>query len=209
MGFKQFSQMIFLFSVTVILIIGYFYFFQISPTFVEQPVLERPADLQQREAVSQEHIIYLLNMAGAYKLHNIPFSGEAPLIEVYIHDTKDRYFFEVEDNKIIQAENTESPDIKLIISGEALLDLYRSASPIHEVQNLYSAGKFEIQTLKEEKVLALKGYKAIYDTFSENAGELTGSLIKALNPARTIKGLNLFMLLLSSIIIGIIIEKEF
>ena len=59
-----------------------------------------------------------------------------------------------------------------------------------------------LESYADEKTLALKGYKIIYDNFSGN--EITGNIIK-INPI--FRGINLIFFLFVLIIIGLIIDK--
>jgi len=184
-----------------LLFIGYVYFFEISPTFVKKPNMERPSQID--EDLSEEEIIYVLNEMDAYKLHDNPLTSEPAIIQFDVVDG-DTKIIQIKDNDFLVIESGE-PDI--IISGEeeSLISILRSEDIEKAMIELYLSGNVGLEILADESTLALKGYKSLYDKFSSN-NKITGEVI-GLNPIRVEDSMNLFFLLFVSLIIGLIIEK--
>jgi len=197
MKLGKLAPVVFILALFLILSIGYVYFFQISPTFVNKPELEKPS----QEFLTENHVEFLLNELGAYKLHKDPFTGEPPYIEVVVDEVS--YYITVENNEIKIIEHCD-PDLRIYSNPEVLLQMFQSKNIEEEITKLFLEGKISIEILADEKTLALKGYKTIYDAISDN--ELTGNVV-LLNPIEITKGMNLSFLFLVSFIIGLIIEK--
>ncbi len=193
MKLEKYAQVVFIIIILGVLFIGYFYFFQISPSFVDKPILEKP--IIEEQELKTEHIIYLLNELNAYKLHNDPFTKEPPVIKIIV--SNENYFFTVEDNEIKESLEDNNPDIVLTTTKEKIFELMESS------ENALTED-MEIEILSDEKTLALKGYKIIYDEFSKN--QITGEVIN-LKPEGYLRGINLSFLFFVSAIIGLIIEK--
>ena len=187
MKFEKYSQLVFILVMVGIFSIGYFYFSEISPVFVKKPDIKKPIT----QEITSEHIIYLLNEMDAYKLHEDPLSKELPIIEVKI--LEESYLYTVKDNQITETAKND-PDITLTTTKEKIIELFHDNKKISECVSL--------ESYADEKTLALKGYKIIYDNFSGN--EITGNIIK-INPI--FRGINLIFFLFVSIIIGLIIDK--
>ena len=94
MKLGKLAPVVFILALFLILGIGYMYFFQISPTFVNKPQLEMP----NQDFLTENHVEFLLNELGAYKLHKDPFTGEPPYMEVVADDVS--YYNTVENNKV-------------------------------------------------------------------------------------------------------------
>ena len=197
MKLGKLGPVVFIIALFFILGIGYFYFFQISPTFVNKPTLEKPS----QDFLTENHIEFLLNELGAYKLHKDPFTGEPPYIEIVADEIS--YYITVENNNVKIIDSCE-PDLRIYGSTEVLLNIFQSQNLEAEITNLFLQGDLSIEILADEKTLALKGYKTIYDAVSEN--EVTGNVVK-LNVEGVTKGMNLSFLFLISFVIGLIIEK--
>lgn len=197
MKLGKLAPVVFIVALFLILGIGYMYFFQISPTFVNKPELEMP----NQEFLTENHVEFLLNELGAYKLHKDPFTGEQPYIEVVSEDVS--YYITVENNQVKVIDYCQ-PDLKIYGKPDVLLQMFQSKNIEEEITRLFLDGDLSIEILADEKTLALKGYKTIYDAVSEN--ELTGNVV-LLNPIEITKGMNLSFLFLVSLVIGLIIEK--
>jgi len=170
----------------LILIIGlYFYFTKISPIFVSKPEIEKPilqnlsqatnpstnnSSNQTIQLIKQEHIIFLLNEIEVYKLHNS--GADIPKIKFIIMDLNKEYFFSVENNKIIEIENSLNPDIILKANQNILVEIFNAQNTKDSVISSYNNGKIGIEILADTTTLALKGYKALYDYFG-----ITGNII--------------------------------
>ena len=212
---KKMPHILFLFLIFGILLIGYLYFFQLSPTFVNKPVLEKPlitdTTTTEEKEITGNQIVFLLNELDAYKLHSNLLTGEKPLIKIKVDEKE--YFFSVTNNQIHETEGQEpeepkEPDLVLMCSSQAVEEMIGSEDISSAVMEAFSSGRITIEVNKDEKSLALMGYKAIYDKIYPQTGEITGNVIVKMNPTIFSRGINLALLVMVSLIIGLIIEKE-
>ena len=150
-------------SVIIIIIIGVIfcaYFFIISPTFVTKPFLEKP-ELQAGEDIGTEHVNWIVNELGGYKLHASP-SGDEPELELITDDKTFKITFKG-NNVSSSLDSAADPDVRLIVDREAFVEIFFADDVKEEIKNLYNEGEFVIELLKDETILALKGYKGSYD----------------------------------------------
>ena len=110
----------------------------------------------------------------------------------------------MENNNFVILDSGE-PDIKIKGGEQEILQLLLSTDMEDEVIDMYLQGKITMEILADETTLALKGYKTLYDKFS-NSNKITGEVVK-LNPSQFQNSINLFFLLFISLILGLIIEK--
>jgi hypothetical protein len=199
----SFGKLFFFMFILLLLAVGYFYFFQLSPIFVNKPLIEKPATVENKE-IDFTHISYILNELDAYKLHKEAFTGELAVIEVFIEDTGQHFFVQVNEGKLVEIE-TGKPDLTLSTKKETIFRIFGDTIE----KNVFSAvsdGSIKLDIISDEKTLALKGYKAIYDKISKNT--ITGNLIGGLYPTGFIRGIELALFLLFSLTIFMILEKE-
>ena len=135
------------------------------------------------------------------------YPKKKPLIEVEIIDLGKTFFITVENNNIKETTETSNPDIKIKgnlidINNLLLQDDFETA-----IIDSFIGGKLQIEVLADEKALALKGYKSIYDKISPNLNQITGEVIQDFNPVEYTKASQLVFLLMISIIMGLVIEK--
>jgi hypothetical protein len=197
------GKLFFFLFILLLLAVGYFYFFQLSPVFVNKPVIEKPTTLENKE-IYFIHIAYLLNELDAYKLHKEAFTGELAVIEVYIKDTGQHFFVQVNEGKLIGIE-VGKPDLVISTKKETLFRIFEGDIE-KRVFSAVSDGSITLNLISDEKTLALKGYKVIYDKISKNT--ITGNLIGGLYPTGFIRGLELVLFLLFSLTVFMILEKE-
>jgi hypothetical protein len=173
--------------VTLLLVIGvpaYWYFTIISPVGVAKPHIEKPAlvveeGLIRDEAqVEPEHVQYIANEIGAYKLHDDPVTNEEAIVEIVISDLDRKFFVKVVDNfpKVYEGES-EEPDLRLTMGQAEMMRLLETDDFNSEVVSLVTDGKITIEILVDEATLAMKGYKAIYDAMMDSSGMPTGQFI--------------------------------
>jgi len=150
-------------TLIIIAVLGYVYFFIISPTFIEKPDIEKT---NLTDTVSASHITSLVNDLGAYKLHP-DLSGELPEIEIILTDTN-QIFSAIVENNIPEAKEVSgtNPDIRISMTSAKFIELYNSQDFNSKIIELYNEGSAQLELLKDEITLAEKGYKAIYDNFS-------------------------------------------
>jgi hypothetical protein len=183
---KSLFKSYFLYTVFALVIIGiffgtYMYFFVFNPVFVEKPYIEKPVIEEPEEfEVNDEHLEYLTNEVGGYKLHSTPVSKEKPVIEFFITNFQDTYTLTVEDHNVTAVEGSAvNPDIRITGSKEVFRQLLVSEDIAAELNRLVRWKKIEFEILTDESTLAMKGYKALYDALSgeydaEGTGKATG-----------------------------------
>lgn len=209
MPLKKAPHLFFVFFIIILLGAGYSYFFVVSPSFVKKPALEKPAlatDIEEGHPAifGQEHVVYLLNELDAYMLHNDPITGEPAKIEVAAEEAI--YSFEIIGNRIV--ENYEGiPDIRIVAKKAALIHIFMSDDQRKAILDGFSSGSLAIEIISDEKTLALKGYKAIYDKISAGMGDLTGDVVR-LDAKKAKVNISLMAALCLMIIAGMIIEKK-
>jgi hypothetical protein len=185
--------------------IGYFYFFQISPTFVEKPHLDRPSLDPLINDMNESHIKYLLNELDAYKLHDDPLTGEPPIIKIELTDIDEEFTYTVEDNNLELSESLE-PDLILKGNSNDVISVLTSSDLEKSIIDAVNSGDIKIKLVADEKTLALKGYKSIYDKISSN--EITGAVVTKLGMSNVNNGLSISLLFFISLILGLIIERD-
>lgn len=156
--------------VAVLIILGaglYSYFFIFSPTFVEKPFMEKPMPPNADEPVSTQHINWIINELGAYRLHNDPTTGEPPVLELKVTDSEEVFTITTENNVPASTEGAaQNPDIRITATRVVVIKLLTTEDVNKEIIELYNEGNVGIELLKGQATLALKGYKGIYDELS-------------------------------------------
>jgi hypothetical protein len=144
-------------------VLFYAYFFIISPTFVFKPQLTKPT-LAEGEPVGTEHIQWLVNELGAYKLHDSPLSGDKSEIEMYV-TTEKKYFSVVTENNVPKATEgrASDPDIRISGSRQVIVQLLASSDMLADTKSMANDGTIQLDILKDMAELVPKGYKALYD----------------------------------------------
>lgn len=153
----------------LVLIAGCFYLFVLSPSFVEKPYVEKIAlnvnnASTKEEVITKEHIRYLANEIGAYKLHDDPLSKTAPEFEFVVEDFNRTYTLKTTDNNVdARAGVASKPDLRITGKQETIILAFKAENEKEAVRNFVRSNKFKLEMLKDETTLALKGYKSIYD----------------------------------------------
>jgi len=192
--FKPISAIKIFFIVLLVFILlgaAYSYFFIISPVFVPKPelikpeieipkakseILSPPNILEKTELFKSEHIKFLLNELGIYKLHNSP-TGDPPRINFVISDIKKVYAIEVNNGEINVTEGAvSSPDIEIESNQNSLISIYEANETKKVVLDYYNKGLIKIDVVADVATLALKGYKSLYDYFG-----ITGAASRNIN----------------------------
>ena len=142
---------------------SYLYFFIISPTFVAKPFLEKPT-LAENEEIGEDHINWVVNELGGYKLHPSPLGGD-PVIELVIEGNT--FTVTTSGNNVLSSLGTPSdPDIRITANREAFERILSADDAQEEIIDLFMEGAVGFEMIKDEATLALKGYKGIYDELS-------------------------------------------
>lgn len=150
--------------IAAVLAIGIMFFFVVSPTFVAKPGVPRPA-LASPSEISSEHVNWLLNEVGAYRLHPYFLFGELPVIESVITDQNRRFTTTVKDNYPTTVEGTaSSPDMRFLMTSSNFAALYGASDVLAKAREMRMSGQITAEILKDEFTMAVKGYKSIYDS---------------------------------------------
>lgn len=145
--------------VIVLAAIAYLYFGIISPLGMK-PALQKP-QLQAGQPVTSEHVNWVVNELGGYKLHP-SISGEPPEIEAVVGDGT--FSVTTENGKTVaKAGKAANPDIRITANYDALIKIFAASDIKAEIVKLYNEGTVTFEMLKDQATLALKGYKGIYD----------------------------------------------
>ena len=157
--------------IVVIFLLGTgFYFTKINDIFATKPDIEKPEInidfIEQNpgmQVIEEEHLAYLANKLGSYKLHE--GSGEDAVIVFEMTDTGVSFAL-IKDGETYVTENIPEV-IDIIIRGEQIViaRLIESRDLISALMREIEAGNIEIEIISDESTLALKGYLAIYENF--------------------------------------------
>jgi len=140
------------------------YFFFFSPFFISKPAIGKPLityDENGRPIIKEEHIAFLVNELGGYKLHDDPISNEHPELEVTVDGVKYTTTI-VNNHPDVRLGQASNPDAGLVISSKTLASLVESNNLEEDIANSYEAGEIQGQVLTDTDTLVLKGYTALY-----------------------------------------------
>lgn len=157
--------------IIVIILLGTgFYFTKINNIFATKPDIEKPevdVDFIEQnpgvQVIQEEHIEYLANELGSYKLHED--SGEDAVIVFEMTDIEVSFALIKNGETYITEDIPEIID--MIVRGKQLViaRLIESRDLISALMGELEAGNIEIEIISDESTLALKGYLAIYENF--------------------------------------------
>lgn len=153
-------------AIILVLVVGgvFAYFFYVSPFWISKPFVEK---IELNDTLTEDHINYIANEIGVYKLHSAPLGGTSAQIELSVTDIAKSYTITVQDRKpVTLLGDASDPDIRIHLDEETLFELYRSEEIVSEAKAMVDAGEIEIEPVKDESVLASKGYKVLYDRIS-------------------------------------------
>jgi len=171
-------------SILVLLIVVgsvFVYFFYISPIFIAKPYIEKPFLSEDNPSIVSDHITYIVNELGGYKLHGGPFGGIAQM-ELFFPDINKKFTITVDKHHIYTVGgDAPNPDIVLSATEQVFIDMFRAEDLMTKAKETVKLEMVQVDPIVDETVLAMKGYKAIYDALS---GKIIGtsSLFK-LTPA--------------------------
>jgi hypothetical protein len=163
----------------VIAIPAFIYFSYISPINVKKPKIEMPIDKKgsqfamdnssaPKPEITDQHVEYLVNEIDGYKLHENPLTREKAVIEVHVYDIGKVYSVTIEDNVPVSEEGSaDKPDIRIRANSREVLELTQSRDFKGKALELYQQERIGIELISDETTLAMKGYKAIYDSLQK------------------------------------------
>ncbi|MBI2577094.1 hypothetical protein HYV84_07820 [Candidatus Woesearchaeota archaeon] len=157
----------------VIIVFGGAYYFIIQPQLIKKPFMEKPGlseqalELAGRNylVLNSSHFSYLANEIGAYKLKGGLVSKDTPEIEFVLTDVGASFSVFVEENVPSGVRGKAvNPDIK--IKGRQLIaiEVLESRDILKAVRAQLDKNALEVELLKDMRVLADKGYLALWDT---------------------------------------------
>ncbi|MBW2974298.1 hypothetical protein KY366_01140 [Candidatus Woesearchaeota archaeon] len=158
--------------VLVIAVFGGAYYLIIAPSMVSKPFIEKPvlseSELSSIEAgenvIGSEHINYIVNEIGAYKLKKLLGTDRYPIIESVITDSGEKFYSYVKDHMPITGEG-DAKDEDIIIRGsqKTIFNILSSDNVLSAVKKAKDNGEVEVELVSDMKTLAAKGYLSIYD----------------------------------------------
>jgi hypothetical protein len=150
--------------VAMLIVFAFLYFFVVTPTFVMKPNLTKLA-LTSPSDIGSDHVNWVLNEVGAYKLHSYLLFGEPPVIESVITDQNRKFTTTVIDNYPTTVGGAaNNPDIRFSMNSAGFMTLYAAPDVLAKAQEMRKSGLIKVEILKDEFTMAVKGYKAIYDS---------------------------------------------
>ncbi|MEK6825642.1 MAG: hypothetical protein AABY00_02560 [Nanoarchaeota archaeon] len=110
----------------------------------------------------ESFVSYLLWSIGAQRLRNVPFTSNAPKIEVDVSGTT--YALEVKKGEIIVLKgSSKSPDIRIITTKDEAIKMIKDKTTI---KTSFQSGSSSVEVLVGKTTLLLKGYWSIYNELS-------------------------------------------
>jgi len=158
--------------ILVVVAFGGAYYFVIAPNMVLKPFIEKPSlpenglsRIQSGEQIiSSEHINYLINEIGAYKLRKKFGTKDYPVMEFFLTDINVRYYSYVKDNlPVTKKGNAKNEDIIIKGSQEVVFNIFESMDISFAVKEAKDNGDIQFEIVSDTKTLAIKGYFPIYD----------------------------------------------
>jgi hypothetical protein len=150
--------------VAILIFLAFLYFFVVSPTFVMKPNLTKIA-LASPSDIGSEHVNWMLNEVGAYKLHSYLLFGEPPVIESVITDQNRKFTTTIIDNYPTTVGGAaNNPDIRFSMNSAGFMTLYAAPDVLVKAQEMRRSGLIKVEILKDDFTMTMKGYKAIYDS---------------------------------------------
>lgn len=165
---KKLTKVLMSIAVLVVVVGAVFYFTQVNNIFATKLTLEKPLiDIKVLEAGGQailvEHVEYLANEIGVYKLH--PYNG-GPVVIVFEMVDIDKRIALVKDTETYATEEIpEIQDILIRTEQKTVVEIFESESVVEGIRGVAREGEIEIIPVADQETLAMKGYLAIYDLF--------------------------------------------
>ncbi|MBW2988897.1 hypothetical protein KY358_01115 [Candidatus Woesearchaeota archaeon] len=157
----------------VVIVFGGAYYLVIAPNMVPKPIVEKPVlpedglktIAEGGTVIEAEHINYLLNEAGGYKLKKPIGTGSYPIMEVWVTDSEDMFYGYVDRHEIeTKKGNARDEDITIKGDQETIYNILNSDNVLDSLKEAKENGKITVELKKDMKVLAAKGYLSIYDS---------------------------------------------
>ncbi len=156
-------------GVVLCIILFGFYFTKINNIFAIKPEIEKPEleidFIEQNpgvQIIEEEHLEYLANELGSYKLHSS--SGEDAVLVFEVTDVNINFAFIANGESYVTQDIPANID--LIIKGDqiTIARLINSENLVYALQSEFEEGNIEIEIISDETTLAMKGYLSIYES---------------------------------------------
>lgn len=116
--------------------------------------------------VEKELVNYGAIILKLYNLHEVPFTGITPKVQIYIDENA--YYIEItKGNIIIKDGETQKPDIIIRTTHE---EIFKMIEDNKYAKESISSGKTSIEQVANKVVLFSKGYLDLYQEFSKISG---------------------------------------
>lgn len=134
-------------------------------------VIQNPVTgLSEEKAVqsfNESFVLYLALSIGAGKLHNIPFSSDIPIMEVYV----DELIFNVKVNSGAVTVSRGSAQSKDIILKTTKREAVRMLKDKNYIGESFSLGNSQIKLVAGKLALLGKGYLSLYQDLTGKSAE--------------------------------------
>ena len=159
--------------ILVIVAFGGAYYFVIAPNMVSKPFIEKPSLPEDglskiglgEKVIGSEHINYVINEIGAYKLRKKFGTKDYPIMEFFLTDINVRYYSYVKDNiPATKKGNAKNEDIIIEGSQEVVFNILKSDDVLIAVKEAKDNEDIQVEIVSDMKNLAIKGYLSIYDS---------------------------------------------
>ncbi len=156
--------------VFVLLILGgaIFYFTQINNIFANKKNLVRPEvnlDLLLEDptvqVIHEEHVEYLANEMGAYKLHT--YGDETAAIVFEMTDIDKKIALVVDDDAYATEDIPESYDLVVKSTQLIVAEIFQEEDVGDALVERVQAGEIGVEIISDETTLAMKGFLAVYE----------------------------------------------
>ena len=95
--------------------------------------------------------------------------GSAPRIALYVTDTNQKFDVTVDGHRVHASYGeTKNPDVIVKMDTQTFVDIFNSTDYKAEAYHQYNLGNVKVQVVADYPTLALKGYKAIFDSFADS-----------------------------------------
>jgi len=165
--------------ILILIIITFIYYAtatnKIKPE-IQNPIKNMENKTQITEIVIEpEHLSYLLNEMGTYKLHNPPMSSNTPKINLRVDEQE--FKAEVENTYTkVEKGSWENPDIKIVTERSEVIEAITSTKIQEYMKTSVASGKTSIELVAGYTELFSKGYLALYQDLTGKS--FTGSVIR-------------------------------
>ncbi len=162
--------------IAIILIMVVFfwaYYFVIAPNSVSKQFIEKPSLPENSltrikagmEVINSNHINYVINEIGAYKLHNSFGTGDFPVIEFILTDVNKTFYSYIQNNMPVTKQGyTKNKDIILKGSQETILNILKSTDVLGSVREAKNNNIIQVELVSDMMTLIAKGYLPVYET---------------------------------------------